>query len=230
MENKTLHKQLLSKYDDSNTYTYITNDLVNEVQEYFMPVDIKKRACQNNNKHNNCACRCKRAYWIDHGMVTQSIMKQIAKKVSKDIDLYGFVGYLHDVDYLKYAHDIDKGKEFKHPIPLVSYLNKKEVNPIILLALIEHAAYIELYDNPSSYLSATLAGAEDLATLMSMENFEDYLDELSIEAKELALNAVKPMQRININHERPRIIGDIEKYINIPLDIVLKQKDVMFDF
>lgn len=230
MENKILHKQLLSKYNSSIKYSKLDAKLAEEVETFFIPENTKKRKCQNNNKHNNCICRCKREYWIDHGLVTKSIMESIANKISKNEELYGLVGYLHDVDYLKYAHDINKGLEFKHPIPLVSYLNKNKVNTLILLALIEHAAYIDLYSNPTSYLSASLSAAEDLATLMSMENFKEYEKELSFEAKELANCALRPSIRININHEKPRIIEDINKYINIPLDIAINKRNVDFDF
>jgi predicted hydrolase (HD superfamily) len=196
----------------------IEDNLIENMINHFLPDDItfcKAEDCVI----DECESRCKKDYWVDHGELTRKYMEHLAVKVNKDMKLYGQVGYVHDIDYLKYPHD-NKSSIDIHPFPLVKYLMNNNIHPYIGLAILEHAAYLGLYKSPTSRLSAALSACEDLATLVSIRNNEKEMKQLSKEALLMA-SKFQPKKFIDQNIETPRVLKNIDTYINEPLSIAL---------
>jgi hypothetical protein len=140
-------------------------------------------------------------------------MERLALKIGGDIELYGTTGLIHDLDYLRHPHDrgIYVGR---HPIPLVKYLMRRNANPYMCLAILEHAPHLKL--NNLSRLSFSLTGCEELATLISF-NESSKIASLSAFAKEL-IKDVEVCQFVDVNVDGvPRVFESPEHSINAPL-------------
>lgn len=170
-------------------------------------------------------------YWIDHGKVTGCLMQKLARENGKDERIYKNVGIIHDLDYLMHPHDEPHAKGCRHPVPLVMALLDSEIDPRIGLAIMEHAPYVGRHDNPSSPLSAALSACEDLATLISIRGLVDDLGRLSSAARKLRDSlsiAEQPLEFIE-RQSMLRVENDIDKFINIPLEIFLAGKNFMLN-
>lgn len=167
------------------------------------------------------------AYWRDHGALTAELMMRAARRWGGNVDLYGRVGRLHDVDYLSFPHDGGGTKGDRHPVPLVRAMRDRGVHPAICLAILEHAPYVGLDEAPTSRLSATLSATEDLATIVALEPPLEAPEELSMEARSLVVG-VEPLEFI-YRKARVRVETDIPRYVNRPLAKVVEGGPFPFD-
>jgi len=150
----------------------------------------------------------------------------MARRWGGDPDLYEQVGRLHDVDYLSFPHDAPDGGS-RHPVPLALAMREAGVHPLVCLALLEHAPYLGLCDQPSSRLSATLSAAEDLTTAAALVPPFSGTDKLSPVALDL-LSTV----RVSILIQRKgqvRAESNPERFINAPLALIVGGGPFRFD-
>jgi hypothetical protein len=155
-----------------------------------------------------CEKRCSVTYWLDHGRLAGDLMAILAADTGEDVILYRQVGRIHDIDYVRYPHDRgDPG--ICHPFPLVADLMVAGVDPRISLAVFEHAGYVGGGCRFSSKLSAALSACEDLATLMSVDQYKKelevgnvpkfFIDHLSSDALNLVRRAELPKITVTSN-------------------------------
>ncbi len=170
-------------------------------------------------------------YWLDHGRSTGALMRRMAHRWGGNPELYYRVGFVHDLDYLRFPHDIHQTKaepEGAHPVPLARAMHELGVHPAVTLAVLEHAPYIGVSDAPSSRLSAALSAAEDLATIAALVPPFDGLDRLSPDARQL-LRMVKIRQWIH-RENKVRVEANPERFVNEPLAQVVGGGPFRFDF
>lgn len=222
MNAKDIHYFLIKECDLRSSETRTLPDfLISELMQNFMPVGIKncrKDSCEM----TNCQSRCGYQYWYEHGRITKQLMEKLAFKIGENEELYGMVGFIHDIDYLSHPHD--RGNKIgSHPIPLVGKLIENHIHPEICLAILEHAPYLRLENKNRCTLSRSLTACEELATLLSIKDNAEYYALLSQDAKELAetLNEI-PKYLIDTDVDiKPRVTASPQKFINLPLGIVL---------
>lgn len=169
-------------------------------------------------------------YWRDHGLSTGSLMRRMALQWGGDQELYDAVGRVHDLDYLRFPHDVPSKNVtdgLAHPVPLAGAMRDMGVHPVVTLAVLEHAPYLGLCDAPSSRLAATLSAAEDLATIAALVPPFNGLDKLSAEARVL-LATVKTNKQIH-RKGKVRVESNVERFINKPLALVVKGGPFQFD-
>jgi hypothetical protein len=157
-------------------------------------------------------------FWRDHGRCTGALMRRIARQWGGYPELYYRVGWVHDLDYLRFPHDdprLGEETDCVHPVPLARAMHDAGVDAVVTLAVLEHAPYLGLSNHPSSRLSATLSAAEDLATLAALSPPSCSLNELSPDAR--ALLAVARVRHRIRRTRRVRVEADPERYINRPL-------------
>ena len=169
-------------------------------------------------------------YWRDHGLSTGFLMRRMAVQWGGDQDLYDGVGRVHDLDYLRFPHDVPRKhvtEGVAHPMPLARAMRDLGVHPAVALAVLEHAPYLGLCDAPSSRLAATLSAAEDLTTIAALVPPFDGVDKLSAEARAL-LATVKINKQIH-RKGRVRVESNPERFVNKPLALVVKGGPFQFD-
>lgn len=163
------------------------------------------------------------AYWIDHGRCTGALMRRMARRWGGDPELYYRVGFVHDLDYLRFPHDAGKWvpqDENTHPVPLAFAMRELGVHPAVILAVLEHAPYLGLDAAPSSRLSAALSAAEDLVTMASLEPASGRVGLLSKDARGL-LSTIRIGRKIH-RKGKVRVETDPDRYVNSPLALVIE--------
>lgn len=201
----------------------LTPQVVQEITARFEPVQASHGAAAGDG-------RGEQDYWYDHGAATGALMRYIAQRWGGDADLYDRVGHVHDLDYLRFPHDTrknDSEAECVHPVPLARAMLELRVHPAVILAVLEHAPYLQLNLAPTSRLSAALSAAEDLATAKALNPVFSGLDKLSEEARELygCVEVSKPIHR----KHAVRVEGNPDLYINQPLARITCGRPFLFD-
>jgi hypothetical protein len=156
-------------------------------------------------------------YWLEHARFTSDLMKAYAVRHNKNIVLYGQMGRIHDVDYLKHPHNSkESGDTAIHPVPAVVYLLERGVPPVISIAIMEHAGYIGAGKNYSTQLSAALSACDDLATYAAAFTKEEIIarNELSEEAI-YYLDQIRPIRyKLDASTCATRVAGNPKLFIN----------------
>ena len=179
---RNIYNELLTSNNSGATKINLDSKLIAKILKRFLPEGEVYKCIHGNCGYTLCASTCAPGYWREHGEITQQLMRIVARHVGADEDLYGAVGLIHDVDYLKFPHDIPDIEGDVHPIPLVKALIEEGVHPAIGLAILEHAPYIGVNDSPTSRLSAALSGCEDLATLLAIKPKSSNIENLNANA------------------------------------------------
>lgn len=200
-----------------------------EILEVLLNKFIKRveRQCRNGKNFtdvSSCGCRCNHRYWDEHGDITKSLMEEFANITKESVEIYGLAGKIHDLDYLMYPHDLKEGSCIQnlsgcHPLPLVKFLIKLNVDPEISLAILEHAPHLKLEN--TTRLSIALSACEELATLLSFNN-EIVRSGISDLAKKISC---KVTPKIIIDSQidgEPRVFSSVEERINKPLMYAFK--------
>ncbi|KGJ95874.1 hypothetical protein [Colwellia psychrerythraea] len=223
---KTTAKEIYSRLKEksilmSDIPPFISDELIFNLEDEFMPEGLKncrKDFCQT----LNCQSRCGYHYWNEHGLITKSLMEELALWLGEDAELYGKVGYIHDIDYLSFPHDRGKKGDF-HPVPLTTKLVEENIHPEIGLAILDHAPHLKINIENRSILSSSLTICEELATLLSIKDNSDYYSLLSEEAQSLAESLdFTPKNLIDISMDKkPRVAASPQKCINEPLSELL---------
>jgi hypothetical protein len=169
-------------------------------------------------------------YWRDHGLSTGALMRHMAVQWRGDQELYDAVGRVHDLDYLRFPHDVPRKTVtdgIAHPVPLARAMRDLGVHPAVALAVLEHAPYLNLCDAPSSRLAATLSAAEDLTTIAALVPPFNGVDKLSADARALlaTIKINKPIHRKG----RVRVETNPERFVNKPLAFVVRGGPFQFD-
>ena len=112
--------------------------------------------------------RCETSYWRAHHRKARTLLGQFAEVLGVDPALYRVAGFVYDMDYLKFPHDLGDGPLTEaHPFPIVRALMRLNAPPELCLAVLEHAPHLPL--PASGPLSLALSACGDLVTLAAAE-------------------------------------------------------------
>ena len=108
--------------------------------------------------------RCETSYWRAHHRKVRTLLGQFAEVLGVDPIPYRVAGFVYDMDYLKFPHDLGDGPLTEaHPFPIVRALMRLKSPPLLSLAALEHAPHLALL--ASGPLSLALSACGDLVTL-----------------------------------------------------------------
>lgn len=201
----------------------LTTEVMKQLEDKFLP----SRQCVGRAARDG---RGEWEYWRDHGLQTGALMRRMAKKWGGDPELYYRVGYVHDLDYLCFPHDVPQAEaedRTAHPVPLAMAMQEMGVCAAVTLAVLEHAPYLGLSNTPSSRLSATLSAAEDLTTLAALDPPFADVAKLSNEARRL-LKSIKAPKKFHRNSP-VRAERNPDRFINEPLALVVNHTRFRLD-
>lgn len=92
---------------------------------------------------------------IKHALAVEAGMRGYAKKYNEDVEYWGVVGLLHDIDYEQHPEE--------HPSIGVEILKEKGLSEDVLTAVKEHA---ELDKSKTSLMSKVLFGVDELSSFI----------------------------------------------------------------
>lgn len=96
---------------------------------------------------------------LKHAMAVEGCMRHFAQLNHEDVELWGVVGLLHDVDYEKYPE--------QHCTKAQEILNEKGVDPVIVRAVMSHGWGICCDVEPISTMEKTLFAIDELTGLIN---------------------------------------------------------------
>lgn len=112
--------------------------------------------------------RCEASYWRAHHRKVRTLLGDFAKVLGVNPTLYRVAGFVYDMDYLKFPHDLCDGPLTEaHPFPIVRALIQLHAPPQLCLAVLEHAPHLPL--PASGPLSLALNACGDIVTLAAAD-------------------------------------------------------------
>ncbi|MDO4288508.1 MAG: HDIG domain-containing protein [Eubacterium sp.] len=96
---------------------------------------------------------------VKHGMAVESVMRHYAQKYGEDVEKWGVVGLLHDLDYEKYPE--------QHCIKVQEILKDEGIDPEIIRAVASHGYGICCDIKPESLMEKTLYTVDELTGLVN---------------------------------------------------------------
>ena len=94
-----------------------------------------------------------------HCLAVETAMRAYAERFGEDVELWGVVGLLHDMDYERFPDmdDAEKG----HPRSTMALLEARDVDPVVVRAIASHASYLGV--SRESRLEKTLFAVDELS-------------------------------------------------------------------
>ena len=92
---------------------------------------------------------------IQHAKAVEAIMRHIAELNNDDVELWGAVGLLHDLDYEKYPE--------QHCAKTKEILESQNYNQAFIRAIVSHGWGICSNDEPISLMEKTLFAMDEMA-------------------------------------------------------------------
>ena len=91
-----------------------------------------------------------------HCLAVSTAMEAYAERFGEDVELWGVVGLLHDMDYERYP-DLETG----HPRMALAELERMDVDPVVIRAIASHADFLGV--SRDSPLEKTLYAVDELS-------------------------------------------------------------------
>ena len=91
-----------------------------------------------------------------HCLAVEAALRAYARKYGEDEELWGVVGLLHDMDYVRHP-DLDTG----HPRVALAELESRDVDPVVVRAIASHADFLGV--SRDSLLEKTLCAVDELS-------------------------------------------------------------------
>ena len=94
-----------------------------------------------------------------HCLAVETAMRAYAERFGEDVELWGVVGLLHDMDYERFP-DMDDA-ESGHPRSTMKLLAERDVDPVIIRGIASHADFMGV--PRESRMEKTLAAVDELS-------------------------------------------------------------------
>jgi putative nucleotidyltransferase with HDIG domain len=91
-----------------------------------------------------------------HCLAVETAMRAYAERFGEDVEQWGVVGLLHDMDYERYP-DLETG----HPRMAIAELERRDVDPVVVRAIASHADFMGV--PRESRMEKTLAAVDELS-------------------------------------------------------------------
>ncbi len=115
---------------------------------------------------------------IKHASKVGKLMEEFCPLLGIDSDVGFATGFLYDLDYLKYPHDLNPLDYLEaHPFPLINNLEELEVSPVIILAILEHSPHLKI--EMTCPLSYALSACGDIVTYTAASHEILWPDDIS---------------------------------------------------
>src|SRR4051795_1565898 len=94
-----------------------------------------------------------------HCLAVETAMRAYAERFGEDVELWGVVGLLHDMDYERFPDmdDTEKG----HPRSTMKFLEERDVDPVIIRGIASHADFLGV--SRDSKMEKTLFAVDELS-------------------------------------------------------------------
>ena len=91
-----------------------------------------------------------------HCLAVETAMRAYAERFGEDVEQWGVVGLLHDMDYERYP-DLETG----HPRMALAELERRDVDPVVIRAIASHADFLGV--SRDSQMEKTLFAVDELS-------------------------------------------------------------------
>ena len=100
----------------------------------------------------------KEIYHIQHALTVEEVMKWYAKELGYDIDYWGIIGLLHDLDFEMYPHE--------HCIKVIEILQSEHYGTDVIHAVCSHGYNVTVDVKPEHEMEKVLYAVDELTGIV----------------------------------------------------------------